>query len=142
MELTSEDLKLFHFFGDVTNVLPTDFLKTPTGYLFLVPITQLGKAIGRGGRNIKSLSSKLNKDILIIADSPDLEQFTRNLFNNIQIISIEVREAMGDKAVFLSIPESQRGIAIGKGGKRIKAAKAFLKKKFNADLYIKAVRTL
>ncbi|MFA6531021.1 MAG: KH domain-containing protein, partial [Candidatus Micrarchaeia archaeon] len=63
-------------------------------------------------------------------------------FNNVEIVTVEVREAMGDKAVFLTIAEKDRGIAIGKSGERIKALKELLKKKFNATINMRTQRSV
>jgi transcription antitermination factor NusA-like protein len=40
----------------------------------------------------------------------------------------------------MTIDEKDRGVAIGKSGERVKAAKEFLKKKFNATMQIKTKR--
>ncbi len=117
-----------------------DFEKTEFGLVFLVQKQDLGRAIGKHGSTLERLRRAMKQNVFVYADSPDLEEFVRNLFNNIEINSVEIREAMGEKAVFLHVPEKDRGFAIGKDGMRIKIAKQLLKRKFNATISVKAKR--
>lgn len=140
MEITGEDLKLINLFESVTGVIPSDMEILGDGIVFLVDEANLGKAIGKKGANIQKLKARLRKNVLISKDGDKPEEFLRGFFNNIDILSFEIREAPGQKAVFIMVPDTQRGIAIGRGGIRVKAAKAFLKKKFGADLMLKTRR--
>ncbi|MBN2122004.1 NusA-like transcription termination signal-binding factor [Candidatus Micrarchaeota archaeon] len=140
MEITGEDLKLLTLFESVTGVMPSDMIMLEGGIVFLVDAPVLGKAIGKKGANIQRLRIKLNKNVLVSQDNDEPESFVRGFFNNIEILSFEIREAPGQKVAFVTIPDSQRGIAIGKGGMRVKAAKAFLKRKFGTDLSLKTRR--
>lgn len=117
-----------------------DFEKTEWGYVFLVQKADLGRAIGKHGATLQRLRTALRTNVFVFADSEDLEEFVRSLFNNIAILNIEIREAMGEKAVFLMVEEKDRGLAIGKEGMRIKIAKQLLKKKFNSTISIKTRR--
>ncbi len=140
MEITGEDLKLLTLFESITGVMPSDMILLEGGIVFLVDAPALGKAIGKKGANIQRLRIKLNKNVLVSQDNDEPESFVRGFFNNIEILSFEIREAPGQKVAFVTIPDSQRGIAIGKGGMRVKAAKAFLKRKFGTDLSLKTRR--
>lgn len=140
VELDSEDLSYFSSFEKITHVMPADYLNTSSMLIFLVDSKELGKAIGKNGFNIQKLKTSFRKKVVIIADSDNLETFVRNFFNNTEIISIETQNIMGEQAVILSINEKDRGIAIGKDGERIKAAKTFLKDKFNATIHLKTRR--
>lgn len=142
VELDSEDLSYFSTFEKLTGVLPADYLNTESMLLFLVDPADLGKAIGKRGMNMEKLRTAFRKKAIIIADSNDLETFVRQLFSNIGIVSVEIMNVMGENAVVLMIEEKDRGIAIGKGGERIKAAKLLLSKKFNATLHLKTKRTM
>lgn len=141
-ELTSEDLVYFSEFRRLTAITPNDFINTSASIVFVVDAHDLGEAIGKGGVNIKKLNQRFKKTVSIVADSKDPETFVRCFFYNINIISTEIVEAGGKKTMFLTINENDRGIAIGKGGERIKAAKAFLNKKFGMNLSLRTKRVL
>lgn len=142
VELNSEDLSYFSNFEKITGVMPADYLNSDSLLIFLVSQIELGKAIGKKGMNIEKLKQLFRKKIVIVADSKELEIFVKQFFNNISIISVEIRDVMGENAVVLTVEEKDRGIAIGKDGERIKAAKLLLAKKFNATLHLKTKRNI
>ena len=142
VELTEDDLNMFSNFEKITRVMPTDYLKTENSLIFLVDAESLGKAIGKKASNIEKLKRVFRKRVIVLADSEDPESFLRSFYGNITIHNIEVRNIMGENAILLMIDEKDRGIAIGKSGERVKAAKTLLKKKFNATLQLKTRRTL
>jgi NusA-like KH domain protein len=142
VELTEDDLSIFSNFEKVTHIMPSDYINTESSILFLVDQQALGKAIGKNASNIRKLGEIFRKRVIVVADSPDMEIFVRNFFGNIKIVDMEVRDVMGEKAIMLTIEEKDRGIAIGRDGERIKAAKTLLKKKFNATVHIRTRRTV
>lgn len=141
LELNADDLKYFSEFEKVTKVSPNDYLISENTIAFLVDREALGKAIGKQGTNIRRLGEVFRKRVVILSDSDDYEVFIKNVFYNITVLTTEMREAMGQKALFITIEDKDRGMAIGKGGERIKMIKAFVKKKFNADLSLRTKRT-
>jgi N utilization substance protein A len=140
VELTGDDLSMFSNFEKITHVMPSDYLNTETTIIFLVSPDSLGKSIGKNAQNIQKLGLVFRKRVIIIADSEDMELFIRNFFGNIAILDMDIKDIMGEKNVTLIIDEKDRGIAIGRSGERIKAAKSFLKKKFNATVSVKTRR--
>lgn len=142
VELTNDDLNMFSAFEKITRVMPTDYVPGATLLIFLVPVAELGRAIGKNGSNIQKLKDVFKRKVVIIGDMSDPELFVRGMFNNISILSVEVQNIMGDLAIVLTIDEKDRGIAIGKDGERIKAAKEILKKKFNATIHLKTRRSV
>jgi len=132
---------MFSSFEKITHVMPSDYLSTETSIIFLVSRDSLGKAIGKQATNIDKLKLVFRKRVVVVADSDDPEAFLRNFFGNIEIFHIEIRDIMGEKAMLVTIDEKNRGIAIGRDGERIKAAKVFMKKKFNATVQLRTRRT-
>lgn len=142
MEISQDDLGIINLFASICGVIPSDMVKDGKNYLFLVEPMMLGKAIGKEGANIKRLRARLGGNVMIAKDAAGEEDFLRGFLNNIQILDIERREAPGQVALFITIPDVQRGIAIGKEGMRIKSLKAIMKKKFGADIFLKTRRTV
>jgi N utilization substance protein A len=142
VELDDKGLGYFTQFESVTRVMPSDYLETAGWLLFLVDMPHLGKAIGKKGANVRKLAEMFRKKVVVIGDSNDIETFVRNFFNNVDITSIELIDIMGEKNIVLTVSENDRGIAIGKEGERIKAAKEFLKRKFNATIVLRTKRSM
>ncbi len=140
MEFTGDELQFFSYFSKISGVEAVNFEKTDYGLVFLVHKQDLGRAIGKHGSTLQKLRNTFKQNIFVFADSDDLDTFVHNLFNNINILNLEIREAMGEKAVFLIVDEASRGLAIGKRGMRIKIAKQLLKKKFSSTISIKIRR--
>ncbi|MGV8084656.1 MAG: NusA-like transcription termination signal-binding factor [Candidatus Bilamarchaeum sp.] len=142
LELTGDDLNIFSSFEKITKIMPSDYLVTENFMIFLVPPPQLGRAIGNKGANIEKLGSTFRKKVVVIADNPDAEGFVRSFFGNIEIENIDVRNVMGEINLIVTVSEKDRGIAIGRNGERVKAAKTLLKKKFNATIVLKTRREM
>jgi len=140
VELTGDDLSIFSNFESITKVMPSDYLSTENTLIFLVSAESLGRAIGKRGANIEKLKNIFRKKVVIVGDSNDPEDFLRSFFGNIRIYSIEMRDIMGEKNYIITIDEKDRGIAIGRDGERVKAAKTLLKKKFNSTVHIRTKR--
>ncbi len=137
VELNEDDLNIFSSFEKVTRVMPTDYIATPSSLVFLVSQDSLGRAIGKKASNIEKLRRYFRKRVIVVADSDDPEGFLRSFFGNVAISDIESRNVMGEIALIMTVDEKDRGIAIGRDGERIKAAKALLKKKFNATVHLR-----
>jgi N utilization substance protein A len=142
LEISQDDLGIINLFASICGVIPSDMVKEGKNYLFLVEPMMLGKAIGKEGANIKLLRARLGGNVMIAKDASGEEDFLRGFLNNVQILDIERREAPGQVALFITIPDVQRGIAIGKEGMRIKSLKAIMKKKFGADIFLRTRRTV
>lgn len=142
VELTGDDLDFFSGFERVTRVMPTDYIASESTLIFLVDAESLGKAIGKKAVNIEKLRRVFRKRVVVVADSDDPETFLRSFFGNVGITDVEIRDVMGEKAIIIHIAEKDRGIAIGRNGERIKAAKTMLMKKFKASLHLKTRRAV
>lgn len=141
MEFTGDELQFFSYFSKISGVEAVDFEKTEWALVFLVQKQDLGRVIGKHGTTLQRLRRAFKQNVFVFADSNELSEFVKNLFNNIRILNIEIREAMGEKTIFLIVDEADRGLAIGKEGIRIKIAKQLLKRKFNSTISIKTRRT-
>ncbi len=142
VELTTEDLHLISLFSRITRCTPSALFRTAFGLVFLVSPFDMGKAIGKNARNISRLKQKMGQDVLILPDAQDPEAFVRHTLSNVNILDVEIREAPGQKAMFLIIDEQDRGIAIGRDGKRIKMVRQILKEKYGMDLILKSKRVI
>jgi N utilization substance protein A len=142
VELTSEDLHFISIFSKITKCTPTNIFKTDFGLVFLVNPFDLGKAIGKNARNISVLKKKFGINVLVLPDVNDPEAFVRHTLSNVKVISAEIREAPGQKVLFLTIDERDKGIALGKKGRRIKMIKQILKEKYGVDLFMRSKRAI
>ena len=137
MEISEAEIKLSNIFTKLTGYVPVSVVDMGDVAVFLVHRKALPKVIGKEGRNIEALSKRLGKRAYVFADAESLEEFVRNLFNNVRILDIEVVDIMGEKTVSLLISEKDKAKALGKAKARLRAAKELLRRKFNADLNLR-----
>ncbi len=101
--------------------------------IFLVGKGEAGKAIGRGGRNVRILRESLGKDIDVVEYSDSLEEMVKNLFPGVRIKKIIVRGRGDGKIVEVRVDEKDKGAAIGRGGRNVKRARLVLNKLFGVS---------
>lgn len=104
--------------------------------IFLVGKGEAGKAIGRGGRNVKVLRDSLGKDIEVVEYSESLEEMVRNLFPGVKIRRVVVRGRGDGRVVEVRVAEGDKGAAIGRGGRNVKRARIVLGKLFGVSKVI------
>ncbi len=142
--LDRKSMELISLFNNISGAIIKDCIlyDTPDDpeivIIFLVKKNDVGKAIGRDGEHVKDLTSKLNKKIDVIPFSDKLERFIKNILNttknSIHVNSIDIKEAKnGKRTVVISVPQKDRGKAIGKGGSMIKKTKMLVMRHFLVD---------
>ncbi|MEB2793306.1 MAG: NusA-like transcription termination signal-binding factor [Caldisphaeraceae archaeon] len=128
-----EELRYLSLFQDLTGAMAyrciTD--NTDNRVFYLVNKRDIGKAIGKDGKNVKALSKILNKEVEIVGYSDGLEPMVRNLFSGVSILKVDFIERGEQKVVYVKVSEDDKGKAIGKDGKNVKRARIILGKLFN-----------
>ena len=127
MEIGEQELYLMNEFERITSVMPTFFVDMEDTFVFVVGST-------KPFASIQKLRERLNKNVLIVLDSDDADVFTRNLFKNVNLLTISVDSAK--KQIHVTVAEKDRSLAIGRGGFRIKIGKKLLKDKFGCELML------
>jgi N utilization substance protein A len=100
--------------------------------IFIVEKGELGKAIGKGARNIGALSKIFNKKVKFVEYDDDDESFVRNLFKPYKVKKVRINENMAE----IEIEQSDKGKAIGKNGRNIKMARKIARRYHGIDLKI------
>ncbi|MFO8019123.1 MAG: NusA-like transcription termination signal-binding factor [Promethearchaeia archaeon] len=141
--LDRKSMKLISLFNNISGAIIKDcvFFQAPNNsseiIIFLVKKEDVGKAIGRGGENVKDLRKKLQKKIDVIPFSEDLEEFIRFILKTtkkaIRVEKIEIKGSDARKTVVISVDPEDRGKAIGKKGSMIKKIKLLVMRHFDVD---------
>ena len=134
VKLGNDEIKCIALFEQITGAGAEDCLIEPARLTFLVKPGDAGKAIGRGGANIRRARDAFRKGVEVFESANTLEGFVRNLFPGVAVKSVSIREAGGAKAAHVMVEEKDRGAAIGKGGERIKLARIMLERHYGAEL--------
>ncbi len=124
-------------FESITGVMPLDVFQFEDALFFSVDKERIKEAIGPKGIKIEKLMKRLNKKVYVFADAESIEGFIKNFFNNVNILSIDVEDIMGEKVVYLLVDERDKKKALGKKGIRLNALRQLLKERFNTKLAFK-----
>ncbi|MDD2472706.1 MULTISPECIES: NusA-like transcription termination signal-binding factor [unclassified Methanoculleus] len=99
--------------------------------VYLIKEGDMGLAIGRKGSNIRKMQRVLGKRIEMVEYSPEIENFTRNVFKPASVVGVR-REDDGRLTVY--VDPGDLGIAIGKSGCTIEKARLLLSRYFDTVL--------
>lgn len=132
MKLSMQEIGLLNVLEGVTGAQGKDAVALGDKIVFLVPKGELGRAIGRGGENIRLLERKVGKPVDVVEYSEEVGDFVKGLFAPVQAESAEVR----DGTIFVRFPAKDKGRAIGRGGEKAERARALLQRYHNLKLKI------
>jgi len=134
-KLGPEELRYIALFQSITGTSVLDCIVDEyfNRIIYIVRPEDMGKAIGRKGINVKKLSGLLKKNIEIVEHSDTLENLVKNVFREARIVSINLVERAGQKTLYVRVPDTDKGKAIGREGKNLKRARLILKRFFDVD---------
>ncbi len=96
---------------------------------FVVSYGQLGKALGKGGSNIKLIQERFNKKVKIIEYRNTVIGFVKNVIYPLKVESIEQRE--DGSIVIKDSNKKTKGLLMGRQGKNLKLLNRAVKRFFN-----------
>ncbi|MCE4620662.1 MAG: NusA-like transcription termination signal-binding factor [Desulfurococcales archaeon] len=133
--ITPEELRYLSILEELTGALGIRCIMDEENnkLIFLVKDTDVGKAIGKGGKNVKLLRALLKKNIEIVAYADDIEGMVRNLFPSVKILGVDIVKRGDSKTVVVKVAEEDKGRAIGREGRNIKRARLVLQKLFGVN---------
>jgi len=133
--ISLEELRYISLLQDLTGAMVYRALEdgNDNRIIYLVDKNDVGKAIGRDGRNVKMLSKMLNKNIEIVEYADDIDNMVRNLLPGVTVLKVEVTERDGLKTVYVKVKDDEKGKAIGRDGRNVKRARLVLNRLFNVD---------
>ncbi len=131
--ITFEELRYLSMFTDLTGATAYRCIIDREGnrLIFVVKPSDIGRVVGRRGRNLDILRKLFRKDVEVVPYYEDLEEMIKSLFPNARILDITVRERGNGKYVTVRVAEEDKGRAIGREGRNVKRARLVLRELFN-----------
>lgn len=125
IKLSADEMRYIALFESVTGARVRDCVIDEEGgrLIFVVNQGELGLAVGKGGCRIREVRRLVGKGVEAVEYSDDPAEFVKNAMTPARIKEVQVIERGGQKVALVSVEESDKGLAIGKGGKRLKRAK-------------------
>lgn len=118
-------------FDKVTNASLKDcIIDSNENPVFIVQPTQISRAIGKGGSNVKRLSQMLNRKIKIVEFNPEITQFVRNLVAPIGVKQVDDNNGV---ITIYGNDTKERGIMIGRESQNIRMIEGIVKRYFKIE---------
>ena len=120
-------MKFISLFESITRSDVKDCFEAGERLVFVVKEGNIGKALGKGGSNVKRLERVLKKKLRVIEFNPDMIRFIQNV-----IFPLKVKEIKEEDGIVTIIPpDSQtRGYLIGRGAGNLNITKDITKRYF------------
>ncbi|RDE16092.1 MAG: NusA-like transcription termination signal-binding factor [Candidatus Thorarchaeota archaeon] len=131
-----DDMGLIARFEQITGVSAVDVVRDDDGERIIVVVRakQLGKAIGKGGINVRAASDAFGRaiDVVEMAETP--EEFVKSALAPARVESVKIIEHRdGTKVASVTVKSDDRGIAIGRDGRNVARARILVRRHFDLN---------
>ncbi len=125
IKLGADEIRYIVLFESLTNAKVHDCIihENGTKLTFVVKAGDIGLAIGKGGNKIRRVKQVIGKSIEIVEHSTDSVEFVKNVLAPAKVRRVNIVEREGNKIALIDVEKQDRGLAIGRGGKKIQCAK-------------------
>jgi len=100
--------------------------------LVVVKTGQMAQAIGPGGETVRELEDRLDRDLKLVEDADTAETFVANALAPAAVYNVTISEN-DDTVAYVEVDQHDTGVAIGKDGRNIDAARTLARRHFGVD---------
>ncbi len=125
IKLGADEMRYIALFEGLTRARVHDCIIYENGdkLLFVVKDGDMGLAIGKGGNKIRRVKQVIGKGIEVVEYSTDPVEFVKNILMPARVRGVNIVERQGKKIALIDVEKQDRGIAVGRGGRKIQCAK-------------------
>lgn len=125
--LDLQALKLMDLLASRTGARVRDCVLQEGEALLIVEPGEAGKAVGKGGANVRHLERLTRRKIRIAEYNPDVVSFIKGL---VQPLELREAEIQGDTVILTAADGMTRGLLIGRNAHRLRALEAIVQRHF------------
>ncbi|MDR9380353.1 MAG: NusA-like transcription termination signal-binding factor [Natronomonas sp.] len=132
--LSDEARQYIALFDDETDVPAIDCVVDDEydRLAFVVPAGTMGQAIGPGGKHVRTVESALGRTVIVVENADRAADFVANALAPAAVYNVTISE--NDTTIaYAEVDHDDRGVAIGKDGRRIDLARRLAKRHFDID---------
>jgi len=136
IKLSMDDMAMIARFEQITGAAAIDIIRDDEGKRIIVVVRakQLGKAIGRGGVNVKAASDVFGRVVDVVEMAETVEEFVKSALAPARVEAVKIIEHRdGNKVASVTVKSEDRGIAIGREGRNVARARILVKRHFDLD---------
>jgi len=100
--------------------------------LFVIAAGEMAAAIGPNGRTVERMEDVLGTDIELVEHAETAEAFVANALAPAAVYNVTVSEN-DDRIAYVEVDHDDTGVAIGKDGRNIEAARLLAERHFDID---------
>lgn len=104
---------------------------------FVVAQGQIGRAIGKGGVNIKRLQDELRKNVRMVEYRETATDYIRSIIYPLRVE--EIKEELGPQGTIITLKDSNRktkGLLIGREARNLQLLNRAVKRFFNVEIKV------
>ena len=128
-----DDIQTINLLESVTGARAVDVVLSLGTVLFVVKKGDLGKAIGKGGSNIRKITGALGRQVELIEEPETLDELLASAFAPARLNGMEKNMANDRTEAIVTVDPKSKGLAIGRNGEKIKRARLLAKRYFDVD---------
>lgn len=125
--LDADSIKLLNLFSSISGVGVKDCVLAEQMAVFVVPEGDIGRAVGKGGVNVRKLENTLKKRVKIVEYKPDLLQFVASVVTPHQLEDISEDDGV---VTMVAKDLKTRGLLIGRGASNLRFFESIVKRFF------------
>jgi len=131
-----DDMALIARFEQITGAAAVDVIRDDEGNRIIIVVRpkQLGKAIGKGGVNVRAASDVFGRPVDVVEMAETAEEFVKSALAPARVEAVKIIEHRdGNKVASVTVKNEDRGIAIGREGRNVARARILVKRHFDLD---------
>ena len=130
IRINADEMRYMALFESLTGARVRDCVIDPSGssITFVVNKGDVGLAIGRDGAKVKHARRVMGKGIEVVEYSGDPVEFLKNTLQPAKVKTVDISERDGRKIAVISVELQDKGLAVGRGGKKILNAKRLVER--------------
>ena len=131
-----DDMAMIARFEQITGAAAIDIIRDDEGERIIVVVRekQLGKAIGKGGINVRAASDAFGRAVDVVEIADTAEEFVKSALAPARVEGVKIIEHRdGNKVASVTVKNEDRGIAIGRDGRNVARARILVKRHFDLD---------
>lgn len=120
MKFDMETIQIITLFEDKTKTRVKDCVSEEKSLYFVVDNSKVGKAVGKGGENIRQLQRMTGKRVFILGFTENPRDFIKNVIPSVTDVEIDGEGAS------VTVPRAEKAVVIGKDRKNINRVRFML----------------
>jgi len=122
-------MKFMQLFENLTRAKLKDCISNEH-LIFIVQENEIGRAIGKGGSNVRRIEDLLKRKIKIVEFHPDVRQFIRNFVLPLQVKDVNLENNL---ITITGFDTKTKGLLIGRERKNLENLKSVVRRYFKVE---------